>query len=222
MKILVTAGGTEEPIDAVRRLTNTSTGATGTVLAQAFAAHGAEVLLLHAERARVDETPCRRETFVTFGDLEQSLKNHLGNEDFDAVVHLAAVGDYALHSIEVDGILVFPGSPGKIGSGHRLTLHLRPTPKLIDRLRGWSRNSEIVVVAFKLTDEPDDTLRRAAVDRLLDRARPDLVVHNDLSGIGPDGHEARIFDSDGEIAHIATKDQLARELWNLISERITV
>ncbi len=65
----MTAGGTEEPIDSVRRLTNTSTGATGAVLARTFVEKGADVLLLHAQRASIGEMPVRCETFVTFADL---------------------------------------------------------------------------------------------------------------------------------------------------------
>ena len=62
----MTAGGTEEPIDSVRSLTNTSTGATGAVLARTFIEKGAEVLLLHAERASIGEVPAWRETFVGY------------------------------------------------------------------------------------------------------------------------------------------------------------
>ena len=54
MRVLVTAGGTEEPIDGVRRLAKLSTGATGATIAAHFAERGAEVLLLHGERA----APC--------------------------------------------------------------------------------------------------------------------------------------------------------------------
>jgi phosphopantothenoylcysteine synthetase/decarboxylase len=69
MKVLVTAGGTSEPIDGVRRITNTSTGATGGVIARAFAARGHDVVLIHAADAPLNDVDVDREVFVTFADL---------------------------------------------------------------------------------------------------------------------------------------------------------
>ena len=131
MKILLTAGGTEEPVDGVRRLTNTSTGATGGVLARHFADHGAEVLLLHAERAPLADLDLERDTFVTFADLEAALRRHLGGHNWDAVVHLAAVSDYSVASLEVDGRPVAHGDRGgKIGSGREVVIRLIASSKI--------------------------------------------------------------------------------------------
>jgi phosphopantothenoylcysteine decarboxylase/phosphopantothenate--cysteine ligase len=220
MKILVTAGGTEEPIDGVRRLTNTSSGATGAVLARHFSERGAEVLLLHAQRALVTNVGCRRECFVSFSDLEGALHRNLSEEAWDVVVHLAAVGDYSIASVEVDGVPFITGGRGKIGTGHEVTLRLAANPKIIDKLHGWSLNPDIIIVGFKLTDEADPTLREKAVQHLMDRARPEFVVHNDLCEIGPEHHKATFFDRTGLIARSETKDEMARTLWHLISKGV--
>ena len=66
MRVLVTAGGTEEPLDGVRRLSNISTGATGLELARTFAKKGAEVVLLHAERVAVKGLELETAAFLTF------------------------------------------------------------------------------------------------------------------------------------------------------------
>ena len=71
---MITAGGTEEPIDGVRRLTNLSTGATGAVLARRLAAHGAEVVLLSAARSVTGDGEFQREAFATFDELEAVMK----------------------------------------------------------------------------------------------------------------------------------------------------
>ena len=217
MKILITAGGTEEPIDGVRRLTNTSTGATGGFLARHFAQEGAEVLLLHAEKSPLFDVACRRETFVTFRNLEGALHRLLSEESWDAIIHLAAVGDFAVDSITVDGERVPVGGRGKIGSAREVILRLTPNPKIIDQLRGWSINEEITVVAFKLTDHANSDQCEKAVNSLMVRARPDLVIHNDLVDIGPDRHGARFFDHAGQFAQTQTKDEMARTLWKLIT-----
>ena len=217
MKVLVTAGGTEEPVDGVRRLCNTSTGATGAVLARRFSELGAEVVLLHAARARVEAVEVERASFVTFAELEAALRRLLGERDWDAVVHLAAVADYTVTSIEIDGRPQPRGRRGKIGSGHDVVLRLAPTRKLIDSLRTWSRNPAITVVGFKLTDDPDPTERESQIRRLLDRGSADLVVHNDLSEITDANHRAEIWQGSGRLARTDTKEELADQLFRLLA-----
>ena len=219
MKILVTAGGTEEPVDGVRRLTNISTGATGGVLSRFFAEGGAEVLLLHAERALLDDIPVRRETFLSFADLSAALRRLLEDRRWDAVVHLAAVSDYSIAAIEVDGSPVAPGATGKIGTGREVVLRLTANPKLIDSLRTWSCNPSVQIVGFKLTDDPDPTSRAAQVRALLDRGTADLVVHNDLRDLSEDRHPAVIHDPTGPLVRTETKEELARELFRLLQEK---
>jgi phosphopantothenoylcysteine synthetase/decarboxylase len=216
MRILVTAGGTEEPIDGVRRLTNASTGATGGVLARIFAECGAEVVLLHAERAPLDTITVERETFVTFADLESAIRRRLGAESWDAVVHLAAVSDYSVASISVDGRTVPHGNQGKIGSGHDVVIRLRPNPKLIDSLETWSRNKAIQIVGFKLTNTDDPNQRASQVRALLDRGTTHLVVHNDLSEISGNRHPAEIWSADGPMVRTTTKNELALALFDML------
>jgi phosphopantothenoylcysteine synthetase/decarboxylase len=219
VKVLITAGGTEEAIDGVRRLTNTSTGATGGALARAFAAHGATVTLLHGVRAPLASLDLERLTFTDFTDLEGRLHTLLAERDFDAVVHLAAVADYRIAAVEIDGQRVPHGGGGKIPGGHEMVVRLAPTPKLVDQLRRWSRNPSITVVGFKLTDTSDGEERRAQVRALLERETTDLVVHNDLSEIAGDRHPAEIWAGDRVVARTETKRQLAETLFDLLAAR---
>ncbi len=217
MRVLITAGGTEEPVDGIRRLTNRSTGATGAAIAEFFAAAGAEVLLLHAEGAAVSGPPGAREDFVSFADLEAALRRRLGAEHWDVVIHLAAVGDYSVASVEVDGRTIETVGRGKIGSGREVVIRLRPNPKLLDSLRAWSSNPEITVVGFKLTNDSDPVSRTSQVKSLLDRGVADLVVHNDLSEIDATRHVATIYGSAGEVGRTFTKQQLAEKLHRLLT-----
>ena len=151
-----------------------------------------------------------------FADLEQSLRRLLEEDDWDAVVHLAAVGDYHVARVTVDGRPFPPGGPGKIGSAERVDLTLKPNPKLLDSLRNWSRNPGIRVVGFKLTDTPDPEERADQVARLFRRGGPDLVVHNDIRDITPDIHPAVIHDRNGVRARTDSKEELARTLLVLL------
>ncbi|MCW8924953.1 MAG: hypothetical protein OQJ84_01755 [Xanthomonadales bacterium] len=217
MKVLVTAGGTEEPLDGVRRLVNASTGATGLILAKHLCARGMEVCLLHSERVDAGGVACDTEVFLSFDSLAASLQRLLGNQHFDAVIHLAAVGDYHLHSIEVDGEVVTNSGRGKISTGHELVLRLRPNPKLIDSLRGWSMNPDLTIVGFKLTDEPETAARLTQVQSLLERGVADLVVHNDINEISRQQHIATVYSADGELLITRTKKQLAGALFGLLA-----
>lgn len=218
MRVLVTAGGTEEPLDGVRRLTNTSTGATGSAIAQHFHGQGAEVLLLHAKNAAVGAAGFGGDTFVTFADLEAVLRRHLEERNWDAVIHLAAVSDYSVASIEVDGREVPHGDQGKIGSGSDVIIRLKPNPKLIDSLKTWSRNPEIFVVGFKLTNDPDPATQEEKIRALLARGTTDLVVHNDLSEITSERHPAEVWSPLGPLARTETKEELADVLFDLLRD----
>lgn len=218
LHILVTAGGTEEPIDGVRRLVNSSTGATGLALAGRFRAAGADVVLLHSARVDVSGFDGETASFLTFEELSDALRHQLESRHFDAVVHLAAVGDYHLAGIEVDGRPLEAGMRGKIGTGHELLLRLAPNPKLIDSLRSWSINPELRVVGFKLTDGTDPGARVEKVNALLERGVADLVVHNDINEISGDRHVATVYSPRGELATTRTKTELADALCGLLAD----
>src|SRR5690242_2028312 len=101
-RILLTSGATREPIDGVRFITNFSTGQTGAELADAFQAAGYPVLLLAGEGAVAPEKAEFRR-YSSFQDLDAKLREVLGAQSFDAIIHLAAVSDYSVASVEADG-----------------------------------------------------------------------------------------------------------------------
>ncbi len=213
LRVLVTAGGTAEPVDGVRVLTNTSTGATGAGIATQLARSGHEVVLLRARNALPADGPCEEETFVTFADLEAALPRLLGSGRFDAVIHAAAVSDFA-----VEAVLGTAGPPGKIESRGAPLLRLRPNPKLVDRLRGLSPRP-LTVVAFKLTHETGLDESAAAVRQLFGHSGADFVVHNDLAARRSDGiFPADIYRPDGTVAaHCPDRRALAVALEQLLA-----
>ena len=60
-------------------------------------------MLIHAAGAPLTGIDAERETFVTFADLEAALRRRLDQDAFDAVIHLAAVSDYSVAAVEIDG-----------------------------------------------------------------------------------------------------------------------
>lgn len=180
LRVLITSGGTVEPIDRVRVLGNTSTGATGAGLARHFARCGHDVLLLRARTAVPTADGLREETFGTFEELDAALTRILAGEEFDAVIHAAAVGDFSIAAVEIGGVAPVAGA-AKIPSDAAPVLRLRPNPKLLDTLRARSRNPRVALVAFKLTHGAAPADAAAAVAPLFARAGVDFVVHNDLA-----------------------------------------
>jgi phosphopantothenoylcysteine decarboxylase/phosphopantothenate--cysteine ligase len=216
-RVLVTAGGTAEPVDGVRVLTNTSTGATGAAIADRLAGAGHEVVLLRAQNAVPAAGPCREETFVTVAELAAALGRLLGTGRFDAVIHAAAVSDFGVEVVQANGSVQSAGS-AKLDSSSPPLLRLRPNPKLVDGLRGLS-GRPLTLVAFKLTHGANPGQTAAAVRHLFAHSGADYVVHNDLAARRPGGDfPADILRPDGTVAvHCPDRPALAAALEQLVA-----
>ena len=216
LRVLVTSGGTAEPIDGVRVLANTSTGATGAGIASRLTRDGHEVVLLRARHSVRPDVACREENFVSFAELDAALTRLLGAEKFDAVIHAAAVSDFSVAAVEVGGAV--QAANAKLASNAAPVLRLKPNPKLVDTLRARSANPQVKVVAFKLTNGAKPDAAQAAVRDLLAHAKADFVVHNDLmTKVAGCDFPADIYRPDGSVAaHCATRAALASTLGDVL------
>jgi phosphopantothenoylcysteine decarboxylase/phosphopantothenate--cysteine ligase len=197
LRVLVTSGGTAEPIDGVRVLTNSSTGRTGAAIAGRLARAGHQVVLLRSPNSERAPVGCSEESYSTFSDLDAALGRILSSKPFDAVVHAAAVSDFGVAEVRVAGTARAVTS-GKLDSDAAPVIRLRPNPKLVDGIRSRSLNPSVRVVAFKLTRGADRAEAHRAVDALMAHSGADLVVQNDLAEReGPDAFPSTIHFSDG-------------------------
>jgi len=212
LRVLVTSGGTSEPIDGVRVITNVSSGVTGSGIAEGFRQRGHEAILLRGRGSAGAELDQATE-FGSTADLAAALQAQLAAEEFDAVIHAAAVSDFTVSSIDVAGISRLP-TAGKIPSDHDVTVHLTRTPKLVTALREHSRNPEICVVAFKLTVGAGAAEQQAAVAELFASGDADLVVHNDLRERVPGRpFPADVYQRNGRLlAHCDDRKEIAAVL----------
>src|SRR4051812_45379683 len=97
--MLVTAGNTLTPIDAVRGITNVFTGRTGARIAAEATVNGYDVELLTSQPGVVEDTVVDYAhldltEYQTFDDLAELTEGRIRNGEFDVVVHTAAVSDY--------------------------------------------------------------------------------------------------------------------------------
>ena len=201
-KILVTAGGTREPLDDVRFLTNKSTGITGEQIARQLSELGFDVTLDLAESSSVrpvDAYSLNR--FDSFSSLSNLLQKQLSEENFDLVIHTAAVSDF-----NVDKAL------GKIASSDDLTLHLKRNPKIVNSLKSWSLNKKLKVIAFKLTSQASEAQVKEKVNKLFHEADADLVVQNDAKSTDNRiNHQFQIF-SKKSLDQASGIDQLVTQI----------
>ena len=185
-RVLVSAGGTREPLDAVRYVGNRSSGRMGVALAAEAERRGADVTLLAAnlavaapERVTVIETP-------TAADLEREA---LTRADADVVVMAAAVADYRPSA---------PSPDKRPKGGATWSIDLEPTADVLAAL-GASRRPGQVLVGFA-ADSGNGGIERAREKRLAKNA--DLFVFNDVSrpdiGFDASDNEVVVVSSNGE------------------------
>jgi phosphopantothenoylcysteine decarboxylase/phosphopantothenate--cysteine ligase len=213
--VLITAGGTREYIDGVRYIGNLSTGRTGAQVADYFTAHGYQVTWLGALNAIQPKLPCSKVLYETFNDLSDTLKALLASEHFDTIIHAAAISDFSVSTIKVNGQDVIASRQTKLPTSETMDLKLKKNPKLVTQLLNWSKNLDLKVVAFKLTNTDDRNKRKQAIEKLLNQEGVDYVAHNDLSDIKADQHPFSLYRSENNVAQCESVSDLC---WNIDSQ----
>lgn len=211
-RLLITAGPTHEPIDAVRYIANRSSGRLGIALAEGAAAIGWAVTLLLGPTPRtVQSTGVRVRRFQTTADLEALLRDELLG--CDILVMAAAVADYRPRPAERGT----PITQTKLRREMRtLALELEPTPDLLAGCAARRRPGQLLV-GFAL--EPRDRLMDSARGKLV-RKGLDMIVANPLETMDGETIEATVIARDGrEWSTPGAIDKSAFAMWLL--ERLT-
>lgn len=188
VRVLVTAGGTREPIDPVRFLGNRSSGRMGVALAAAAARRGAEVTLLCANVSLREPPRIRRVEVGTTAELAAAAEAEV--ERSHVVLMAAAVADFR------------PAAPAaeKIAreGGEGLRLELEPTEDVLAGLAARARPDQ-TVVGFA-AEHGGEAIARAR--EKLRRKGVDAVVVNDVSdpeiGFNAERNEVTVVEADGE------------------------
>jgi phosphopantothenoylcysteine synthetase/decarboxylase len=204
LRVLVTAGATQVPIDRVRVITNISTGRTGTQVASAVAAvPGTEVRLLTSAPHRAAEwgLPASVDVrgFSSFDDLRGLMQASIAQERWPgAIVHSAAVSDYLVESV-VDAAGTALDPSGKIDSeGERIMVSLVKAPKLVDFIRTpWGFTGTLV--KFKLTVGKTDAELEAIARTSMRHSRAEAIVANDLAWAA---ERAMVLVGDRPVEHV--------------------
>lgn len=211
IQVLITAGGTSEPIDDIRVITNRSTGKTASVLADHLVESGFNVTFLHSEASLKPHNPTQMVSFTSFHDLQKKLETELKGTSYDWVIHTAAVSDYSVQP-----------TSGKISSdAEELTLKLKRNPKLIEQIKKISPTTKLV--GFKLTSTSDQKVIEEKVGKLFSQSHCDYVVQNDWSDIQKNKRIFHIYNSTSTQAEVIEGlDELSATLFHKILSKETL
>jgi phosphopantothenoylcysteine decarboxylase / phosphopantothenate---cysteine ligase len=188
LRVLVTAGGTREPIDSVRYVGNRSSGRMGIALAAEAARRGAEVTLVCANVSLPRPDGVRTVDVETAAQLEAACREEFDRTD--VLLMAAAVADFRPTAAVAEKI----SKAGREG----LSIDLEPTADVIGALAG-ARRKEQTLVGFA-AEHGDGAVQRGR--EKLARKRLDAIVVNDISrtdiGFDSDHNEATIVTATGD------------------------
>jgi phosphopantothenoylcysteine decarboxylase/phosphopantothenate--cysteine ligase len=206
LRVLVTAGGTREPIDSVRYIGNRSSGRMGMALAAAASRRGADVTLIAANVSLPEPPGIHRIDVETGEQLARVAEAEFPN----AHVLLMAAAPADFRAIEV--------ATGKLTRDDSLDLHLEPTEDILAGLTA-SRTDQQTIVAFAA--EAGENTERAK--QKLARKKADLMVLNDISnpaiGFESNQNAVTLIDSASQTeVPQASKDQIADEILERVDQ----
>jgi phosphopantothenoylcysteine decarboxylase/phosphopantothenate--cysteine ligase len=197
-RIVITAGGTQEPIDPVRIITNRSSGKMGYALAEAARDRGAKVRLITAATLMNDPSGIEIIRVSTAIEMESAVLSAV--KKTDALIMAAAVADYMPQVIAKEKIKK---------TGDKLTLELVRTPDILSEVEG-----DFVKVGFAA--ESNNIVQNA--ESKLKRKQLDFIVANDItdtsSGFGVDTNKVIIIDKNNKVENLPlmTKREVADKI----------
>lgn len=202
LSVLVTAGGTREPIDPVRFLSNRSSGKMGYALAGAAAARGADVTLVTAPTALAVPGGVKAVLVETAQQMFEAVLEHFPRADI--VIKAAAVADYRPARTAAQKIKK---------EGETLVIELVKNPDILLEL-GRLKKPGQVLVGFAA--ETENLLANAR--RKLEEKNVDLLVANDVirpgAGFGADTNLVKLIYRDGRVVDLPLmkKTELAHRI----------
>ncbi|HWC33230.1 MAG TPA: bifunctional phosphopantothenoylcysteine decarboxylase/phosphopantothenate--cysteine ligase CoaBC [Mycobacteriales bacterium] len=209
--VVVTAGGTREPLDPVRYLGNRSSGRQGFALARAALARGAEVTLIAANAALADPAGAKVVRIRTAEEMRLAVEEVAPSAD--AIVMAAAVADFR-PAIRADSKL-------KKGTTDPEPVALVRNPDILADISANRRRDGQVVVGFAA--ETDDVLANGRAK--LAAKGCDLIVVNQVGEhltFGSEHNTATILGADGSSTEVedVTKEELGHAIWDLVAARL--
>jgi phosphopantothenate---cysteine ligase (CTP) len=245
MKIVITAGGTSESIDMVRKITNSSTGKLGATIAN--------VLLNRKDVTKIFYICTKKSIKPPVGvlitsnqkdkleiieiestlELKDAVENVLMNNKIDYFIHSMAVSDYMVSYVSTSELLT-----EELKNSNDINYTIKNAKKTLDNSKKISSTEDNLIImlkqtpkiiniikkispnthlfGFKLLEDVSEDYLIEIAKKLRDKNDCDYVIANDLKYIRNGNHKAFIIDKKDNITEVNGKDNIA----NMISEKI--
>lgn len=233
-KVIITAGGTSEKIDNVRKITNSSSGKLGSIIAT-------KILEIHGDKIDKIYYVCGKNAIKPIADkieiieifdtkeLELTVRKLLTENNIDYFVHLMAVSDYTVDYVTtaeelasqidlekkstLETICKYDDkfTDDKISSSYEnLIIKLKPTPKIISIIKDISPRTYLV--GFKLLDNVSEKELIDTALKLKEKNKCDLVCANDLETIRQGLHKAFVIKAEENYSVASGKENIANKI----------
>lgn len=229
-QIIITAGGTSERIDNVRKITNSSSGKLGMTIANHLLEENNDLMIYYVCSKNSFRPADKRVQVIEIDgtiDLKNIIESLLTNEHIDYFIHSMAVSDYMTDYVttierikesikkhdDIDEVFknIEVIDESKISSYEdNLMIVLKPTPKIISIIKNLSPTTYLV--GFKLLDGVSKEELIEVAKKLRNKNNCDLVVANDLATIRNGEHIGYIIDKNNQIEEARGKDDIAKKL----------
>lgn len=212
--VVITAGGTVEPLDPVRVLTNRSSGKMGVALAQAARDAGAAVILVHAPLTVSVPAGVEAIAVRTAVEMYDAVFSVLGNAD--VLIGAAAVADFRPAEAAAQKL--------KKGAAEELLVRLVRNPDILAKVAAYRQEHDRPRVIVGFAAETEDLLKNAQAKMAAKKL--DMVVANDVSeagsGFGADDNRVILLYKDGkqEMLPLLPKVEVAERIIARISEML--
>ena len=213
--LLITAGPTREYIDAVRFISNRSSGKMGVAMVEEALARGAEVTLIYGPGTATPPSSAKIISVETSDQMRKALESELKERKYDAVVLSAAVSDYSPQE-RIDS---------KLSSKKAVSILLKPIPKIAKIVR--KLNPKCLIVGFKAEYNVTREFLVELAHKRLREHDMDLIVANDVgregSGFSVDTNEVFIVDRSKSVIHVplSSKRDVAIKIIDAIAQRMS-
>lgn len=198
-RVLITAGGTREPIDAVRYIGNSSSGRMGIELARAARDMGAAVTLVAANIELPLPPGIEIIRVSSVDELELAMER-----EADLLVMAAAVSDFKVANPH----------PGKLKRSAGLTLELKPTKDLVANYA--AKHQKACKVAFALAEESDERLIEISRQKLWDKG-VNVVIGNSFDSLASSQTEVQFVTDSSSVCLTGSKSEVSVKILELVA-----
>lgn len=243
LNILITAGGTSEYIDAVRKITNSSSGKLGSIIANEFSQKNNINKIFYVCTPKSikpnmsliikNGIDFKLYEIITTMELKKVVEDILKNEKIDYFIHSMAISDYYVDYVSTASLLSkslensnnyeealknptykLDNSTKLSSSEDNLILVLKQTPKIISIIKKISPRTKLI--GFKLLDNVTEEELIKVGFNLLVKNDCDYVFANDLKNIKEKEHIGFLIDKNKNYKKLNNKESISKEIINLI------